>query len=215
MPALRILRHVPIRGTIHCLTGLRIGGSKDDIEIGAIDNPIVRDPRSRAPYIPGSSLKGKMRSSLEYNLDKVGQNGSPCGCANSDCVVCVLFGPHRKPMHGLGPSRLLVRDATLVIGDGEDPDRWVEVKSENNIDRRTGVAGSPRLMERVVPNARFRFEITVRVFDGDDRRPELMAAVRKALNLIELDYLGASGSRGYGKVRFEFETPAEWLGAGQ
>lgn len=203
MATLKLIKHVGIVGTIECLTGLRIGGAKEDIEIGGMDNPIIRDPRTRRPYIPGSSLKGKLRSALEYKYcgSKI-NSGQPCGCADDSCVVCRLFGPHRKPHHGLGPTRVLVRDARMDAA-GEDPDRWVEVKSENMIDRRTGVATNPRPVERVVPGAKFAFEISVRIFEGDNA-DQLIATVKEGLGLIEAEYLGASGSRGYGKVRFDY-----------
>src|SRR5437588_8656103 len=96
MPTLKLIKHILVRGTIKCLTGLRIGGTKDDIEIGGMDNPIIRDPRTRRPYIPGSSLKGKLRSTLEYRDGKVGERGEPCGCGRPECSVCRLFGPHKN-----------------------------------------------------------------------------------------------------------------------
>ncbi len=203
MATLKLLKHVRIAGTIECLTGLRIGGAKDDIEIGGMDNPIIRDPRTRMPYIPGSSLKGKLRSALEYRYCSSNiQRGEPCGCAGENCVVCRLFGPHKKPNHTLGPTRVLVRDARMQAAEA-DSDRWIEVKTENMIDRRTGVATNPRPVERVVPGAKFDFEISVRIFEGDDEK-KLIATVREGLGLIESEYLGASGSRGYGKVRFDY-----------
>ncbi len=209
--SLKLIKHVGIVGTIECLTGLRIGGAKDDIEIGGMDNPIIRDPRTRMPYIPGSSLKGKLRSALEYRYcgTKIAR-GEPCGCAEPDCVVCRLFGPHRKPHHGLGPTRVLVRDARMDSAGG-DPDQWIEIKTENMIDRRTGVATNPRPVERVVPGTKFSFEISVRIFDGDDVK-KLVDTVKEGLRLIEAEYLGASGSRGYGKVRFDYTVLDPFLG---
>src|SRR5262249_54211077 len=147
-------------GTLTCKSGLRVGGSKEDVEIGGMDNPVIRHPLTKLPYIPGSSLKGKLRSLLEYAEGKVLTDGrgagEPCGCARDDCLVCRVFGPHKEPRHGLGPTRIIVRDALLT-------DKWkgeleklreegllyVEVKTENMIDRRTGVATNPRPVERV------------------------------------------------------------------
>jgi CRISPR-associated protein Csm3 len=210
MPNLRLIKHIPVKGTITCLTGLRIGGTKEDIEIGGMDNPIIRHPVTREPYIPGSSLKGKLRSTLEYAYGKVGSNGNPCGCTSSDCPICTLFGPHiqgRRLAHDLGPTRLLVRDATLIAReDGHD---WVEIKTENMIDRRTGAATNPRPSERVAAGTQFHFEISVRIFDGDDE-PKFKSILREGLSLIEKEYLGASGSRGYGQVKFTFEEPSDW-----
>lgn len=211
MASLKMIKHVPIQGTILCLTGLRIGGTKDDIEIGGMDNPIIRHPQTRLPYIPGSSLKGKMRSSLEYAYDRVGQRGQPCGCGQSNCLVCRIFGPHKNVRHDLGPTRILVRDAMMDVESGEDPERWIEIKSENWIDRTTGIAGNGGLRqnERVVSGAKFKFDISLRIF-ADDDETKLVNTVREALTLIEQDYLGASGSRGYGRVKFLFDTPTAW-----
>ncbi len=211
MASLKMIKHVPIAGTLECLTGLRIGGTKDDIEIGGVDNPVIRHLRTRFPYIPGSSLKGKMRSSLEYALGKVGSRGEPCGCGLAGCLVCIIFGPHRNTRHSLGPTRILVRDAMMSVDGNEDPERWIEVKSETAIDRSTGIAGngSLRQNERVVSGAKFAFDISMRIFEDDDEGT-LLGSVRQALTLIEQDYLGASGSRGYGKVKFSFIEPAAW-----
>ncbi|WP_297499767.1 type III-A CRISPR-associated RAMP protein Csm3, partial [Thermococcus sp.] len=56
---------VVIRGRIKALTGLHIGSQRDVSEIGGIDNPVIKDPHTGLPYIPGSSLKGKLRSLFE------------------------------------------------------------------------------------------------------------------------------------------------------
>src|SRR5438874_12695922 len=87
-------RYRDVRGTLHCVSGVRVGGTNDDIDIGGMDIPVIRHPLSRQPYIPGSSLKGKLRSLLEYCYGKVLDNGRPCGCAQIGCPVCVSFGPH-------------------------------------------------------------------------------------------------------------------------
>jgi len=211
MRELKLVKHRKIAGRIICLTGLRIGGAKDDIEIGGMDNPIIRHPVTRMPYIPGSSLKGKLRSTLEYAYGKVGQNGNPCGCAQPGCLICTLFGPHiqvRRPQHELGPTRLLVRDAELANGEN-NPDKWLDVKTEAAIDRRTGVAMNPRPVERVAAGAEFAFEISVRIFEGDNEE-QLMNAVKEGLGKLENEYLGASGSRGYGKIKFSFQEPGDW-----
>lgn len=100
------------RGRLRCLTGCHVGAGRDVLEIGGIDNPVVRDPVTRRPYIPGSSLKGKFRSLLEA-VDGKGVNGQPCSCAQPTCRVCRYFGPHRQPRHRLNPTRFLFRDAMM------------------------------------------------------------------------------------------------------
>src|SRR3989338_11494456 len=74
---MKFIRYKTITGIMQCVSGLRIGGSKDTIEIGGMDNPIIRNPLDKFPYIPGSSIKGKMRSLLEWEIDgKLGRDGN-------------------------------------------------------------------------------------------------------------------------------------------
>jgi len=208
------LKHVTITATLKCKTGMRIGGSKEDLEIGGMDNPIIRDPVDKLPYVPGSSLKGKMRSLLEYKYGRVGQDGNPCGCARplDACPVCTLFGPHMRPNHNLGPSRLIVRDAliseksksSLQALFEEEGLQYAEVKAENIIDRRTGVArhGGLRSQERVPKGTEFDLSMSLRIFEGDDEK-EMKRYIREALDMLQQDYLGGSGTRGYGWVEIE------------
>lgn len=211
LSTLKLTKHIVLTGTLVCRTGLRIGGSKEDIEIGGMDNPILRDPMSKFPYIPGSSLKGKLRSSLEYKYGKVGTDGNPCGCAQPNCMVCTVFGPHLQPVHNLGPARIIVRDALLNPDSEaklgklmEEGLQYAEVKTENIIDRRTGVArrGGLRNVERVPAGTKFDLNISLRIFDGDDEG-KILSFVKEGLRLIQEDYLGGSGTRGYGWVKIE------------
>jgi len=226
--ALRLDYYLLITGTIETLTNLHIGASKDDLEIGGTDLPVIAHPFTNEPYIPGSSLKGKLRSLLElkyghygWRLDRntntgaYGGNGEPCGCARQDCPVCTIFGPHKNTRHQLGPTRLLVRDAPLTAearhwleahkrADQANP--YVGLKSENSIDRKTGVANSPRTQEVAPAGASFTLECCLRVFHHDNG-DNLWARVKEAFDLLELDALGAGGSRGSGKVRMQFDTP--------
>ena len=211
MPAL--LRYRTIKGTLTCVSGLRIGGTKDDIEIGGMDNPIIRDPLTNLPYVPGSSIKGKTRALLELKHDRVSSNGEPCGCGR--CDVCKVFGPHKNVRHRLGPTRIIVRDAHLTEQSREDLLRlqeekgllYAEVKTENIVNRLTGVAADRglRSQERVPAGTAFDFEISVRIFDQDDE-DAILAFVEEGLDLLQHDYLGGSGSRGYGKIKLDYEV---------
>ena len=208
---LKIKKYVTITGVLICKTGLRIGGSREELEIGGMDNPIIRDVVDGLPYIPGSSLKGKLRSILEYKYGKVDAQGNPCGCAQplDVCPVCTIFGPHLKPTHELGPSRLIVRDALLTKQsldelsklNREEGLQYAEVKTENIIDRRTGVArrGGLRTQERVPKGTSFDLNMSVRVFEDDDE-DKMVGYIKEALGLLGSDYLGGSGTRGYGWV---------------
>lgn len=205
---MRLTEHVLVKGVILCVTGLRIGGSKDDIEIGGNDNPILRHPLSGLPYIPGSSLKGRMRSLLELKHSEVTQRlGTPCDCGQ--CNICRIFGTHRPRANNLGPTRIIVRDAFLRADSLEELKNanqekgiyYSEIKYENRINRSTGKAVDPRPNERVPADTRFDFEIVLRVFDIDNKE-EAVGLLKEGLALVQQEYLGGSGSRGYGKVRF-------------
>lgn len=216
-----IIRYRTISGTIVCQTGLRIGGSNENIEIGGLENPIIRHPITDQPYIPGSSLKGKIRSLLEYRDDRrdssgrskgEGQkdDGEPCQCGR--CIVCRVFGPHKNTRHDQGPTRALFRDAVLteeslnVLEAARESKgiMYAEVKTENSINRSTSMA-NPRTQERVPAGTQFHFEISVRIFN-DDNEAEILGLLSDGLALLQQDYLGASGSRGYGKVEVQYEV---------
>lgn len=211
---MQLERIMNIKGVITLLSGLHIGAGKDAIEIGGLDQPIIKHPISGAPYIPGSSLKGKMRSLLEiYFFAKQNADtrahisaGKPCACGKASCPACAIFGSHGSPRdmeENLGPTRVIVRDALLtpkfqeIFERGELP---MEVKYENIIDRVRGVAEHPRPLERVPAGVQFNFSIAFKVFAGDDT---LVDYVFKGLRLVELDALGGCGSRGSGQVRFD------------
>jgi CRISPR-associated protein Csm3 len=203
-------------GTIELLTGLAIKGSGNELNIGGADSEVIKNPITGEPYIPGSSLKGKMRSQLEKTLDIKDSRGndtkgSPCGCGNKKCPVCVLFGAHRNPKALSAPTRIIVRDSHLSEESKEkiqersiESGSYLELKAENAINRNNGTAESPRFMERVPAGLTFNLEIILQIFEGDDEK-FLKETILKALNLVEESYLGGSGSRGYGQVKFEGE----------
>lgn len=196
------LNIVEVKGKIRLETGLHIGAGKDDIHIGGIDNSIVKD-KDGFPYIPGSSLKGKIRSLLElyYNLCK---NGKPSKCEEygEDNTIPSMFG---DTTNFGGVTRLLFRDCFLSNATKtkllEKNILATESKWESSIDRLTGIAGNPRNTERAIASLEFDYEIIVRVLDGDDEA-KFKEILSKGMKLLEQDALGGSGSRGYGKIKF-------------
>lgn len=206
---MRLARYRVIKGVIQCETGLHIGGSAEELEIGGVDLPVIKHPVTGEPYIPGSSMKGKMRSQLEKEEGKVQDNGEPCGCAKDDCLICKVFGPHKKAQHNLGPTRILVRDAFFNAETRseyqnllkERGSSYIEKKTENIINRRTGTAQHPRTQERVPAGAKFDLEIVTQLFE-EDEEGKIIDFVKKGLKSVQQSYLGGSGSRGYGKVSF-------------
>ena len=202
----QLVKKIKINTTIELLTGLHIGGSSDNVEIGGIDNPVIKiATKDNQPYIPGSSLKGKMRCLLEQiaGSTEVGNN----------VEVNNLFGATEKKKNGEVvikgvPSKLIVRDAMLQAKSVKALDTcdnldmpYTEGKWENVIDRVKGTAEHPRQMERIPAGVSFDVEFVINVWD-DDNAEELLALLQKGINALENDYLGGSGSRGYGQIKF-------------
>jgi len=169
-----------VTADVRLLTGLHIGTSKDEVEIGGLDNPVIKTP-SGEPYIPGSSLKGKMRMLMEFYRGLVNSNGEVHSCANGECVVCELFGraidKKSDNENVFNRSRLIVRDAFLdkeslrAFKDFLETE-WTEIKYENSINRIDSKA-NPRQQERVPAGACFKAEFVVNVFSDDgDKVPE-------------------------------------------
>lgn len=210
-----------MEGVLELITGLHIGSSNTEMHIGGTDNPVIKHPKTGEPYIPGSSIKGKIRSLLEWRLGVVGiTEGKPLGfghIARVPAEVCDeaknllrLFGGAPEGAGGdealveeIGPTRLAFWDCPLTREWVDEMNRrnllLTETKMENMIDRIRGVAEHPRNTERVPALATFDFRLTLRVHDGEDLTP----MVFMGLKLLELTGLGGSGSRGYGKVRFK------------
>lgn len=199
----QLVKKIKINTSITLITGLHIGGSNENVEIGGIDNPVVKlASKDNTPYIPGSSLKGKMRCLLEQvaGAPKVGL----------DERVNNLFGitENRTNQTNNQPSKLIVRDAMLsdeskkmlLACDNLDMP-YTENKFENVIDRVRGTAEHPRQTERVPAGAVFNAEFILNIWD-DDKEEDLMALFKKGIRLLENDYLGGSGSRGYGQIKF-------------
>ncbi|MBW1713415.1 MAG: type III-A CRISPR-associated RAMP protein Csm3 [Deltaproteobacteria bacterium] len=183
-------------------SGLRIGGSKESVGIGETDNPIIRHPITHVPYVPGSSVKGKVRSLLESKYcPDTQKTGVPCTCGT--CLVCQLFGcGHSKKIQS--PSRLVFRDSQPTpetLAKWEESGTSSEVKTEVMIDRNKGIAHrfGPRDMERIPAHSDFDFAFSLRYFEEDDL-DEYLDLVAEGFELLERHYLGGSGSRGYGQV---------------
>ena len=205
-----------ITATLVLKTGLHIGAGDTEMRIGGTDNPVVKNPLDGQPYIPGSSLKGKIRSLLEWKLGLVmASNEKPFSFQHlgkvsnreeAENFLRLFGGAPDKDMENLaskiGPTRLAFWDCQLNR-------EWLntirqrnllatEAKSENSINRIAGVADNPRFTERVIAGAEFDFRLSLKVIDSED----LLPLLKKGLKLLETDSLGGSGSRGYGKVEF-------------
>ena len=232
---LGLLGKLLLDGDITCETGLHIGAGKGSLDLGGADNPVVKDAFGR-PYVPGSSVRGKLRSLLEQSLGLATgdslvylsrRKGQEVRIHQSDSPgdeVCLLFGrnPGRTDRvsgesleaRAASPARLTVYDAPLDLDSITSQmrenldDELTEVKSENAIDRVTCQANA-RTLERVPAGAKFRLRLVVDILCAEDR--ELLAPLVAALRLLEDDALGGGGSRGSGRIRFG-NWKATWRG---
>src|SRR5256885_7473845 len=224
---LKLIGKLILEGEMLCETGLHVGAGKGSLEIGGSDNPVVKDAFGR-PYVPGSSLRGKIRSLLEqssglavpaelvYLSRRKGQEVRIHQSDRPDDEICLLFGRNPGRMERVQsealdtsqatPARLAVFDAPLVMESitvqmrENLDDELTEVKSENSIDRITGQA-NPRTLERVPAGARFKIRMVLDLLCAEDS--VLPALLIQGLRLLEDDALGGGGSRGNGRVSFD------------
>lgn len=200
---IKLNKKIIYTGTITLKTGLHIGGTNAALNIGGPDKFVVRNPLSNMPYIPGSSLKGKLRSLTEiYNGET--DNGKPTNNANSKSGA--LFGVSGNSENSR-PSRLIVRDAELIdnadmFANTDLP--YTETKTEVAIDRITAKA-NPRTFERVPAGAQFKLNMILNIFEGENET-ELKSTLKQAINLLHDDYLGGHGSRGYGQILIKLDN---------
>jgi CRISPR-associated protein Csm3 len=215
VPGKRLSGYRTYRFHIRAEEGLAVHGGDSGLEIGSTVEPnlrVILNPRTGYPYIPGSSLKGKLRSTLEKILGKYdAQKGTPCACGKADCPVCVIFGAARATSFVMpsAPTRIVVRDAQLTKEAQEvwnaavrDKKPALELKTESLSNRATGAATHPRTGERVPPGAEFLGEIVLREFAGDDGA-KYVETLQKVMKFVaETDGVGSGISRGSGKVSF-------------
>lgn len=228
---MKLEKILEITATIELKTGLRIGGGDADMQIGGVDSPVIKHPITLLPYIPGSSLKGKIRSLLEWRSGAIGKadfKGNPMtgplspkslekGDENEELIKSILwlFGvsaDRREPRTGTDYDKS-VRLARLSFSDSQMTQEWqnkidengwpvTEIKYENAINRVTSVAdGGLRQIERIPAQTQFDFKVTMRIFNGDNERV-FINTLLDGLALLEKDSLGGYGSRGYGKIVF-------------
>jgi CRISPR-associated protein Csm3 len=189
---------IQISGDIEVKTGMHIGGSSAFAAIGAVDSPIIKDIRTNLPMIPGSSFKGKMRSLLakEYNEDIAKKPDDDAEC------LLRLFGCAKKD--NVKRSRIIISDM-IMKNEAELREQGLqsltEVKFENTINRVTAVA-NPRQIERAIRGSKFDIDIVYEV-EKEDEVVEDIGILAEGLKLLEYDYIGGNGSRGYGKIAFE------------
>lgn len=220
----KLEKKIEITGTIELKTGLHIGGTNSSMQIGGIDKGVIRNPITNEPFIPGSSLKGKLRSLLQIKHGVIKTLVKPMGgnvkhVATDDKIDAELFG-NATGNDTQKPSRLIVRDCELegallnskkiskaeLLEKTEMP--YTEGKTEVVIDRITSAA-SPRQIERVPAGALFSLNLIVNIWEQDKNEEVLMKALFESLKLLTDDYLGGSGSRGYGNIAINITDVVE------
>ena len=204
MAAIKLVKKIIYTGTITLKTGLHIGGTNAALNIGGPDKFVVRNPINNVPYIPGSSLKGKMRALVEIAKGCISD-----GKASNDpkSLSGELFGVATGNSDNR-PSRLIVRDAELdlskpeMFGNTDLP--YAGSKTEVAIDRITAKA-NPRTFERVPAGAQFKLNMVLNIFEGENEQ-RLKETLQLAIRLLQDDYLGGHGSRGYGQVEIRLDS---------
>ena len=219
---MKLIKICEYKGSIVLKSGLHIGSGNMEMHIGGTDSPVIMHPHTREPYIPGSSIKGKTRSLLEMESGFMaftkGSPLSPKALQQADdsameakgMAIIKFFGAggsEQDDSGTFGPTRVSFADCYLngAWKEKAKANRWplTEVKSENSINRVTGTAQNPRFIERVPEGTKFDFTVSFKVLHGGEE--ELFEGLLfKGLKLIEMDALGGSGSRGYGRVEFVF-----------
>lgn len=204
---MKLIETKVVKGVIVLETGLHIGGSKSSLDIGGLDSPVIKTPQG-VPYIPGSSLKGKIRSLLGI------KEGSVDVLNDSDLLV-KMFGTSAKGKETI--SRLIFRDALLDQQDFNKvfieknailDTKFTEAKYENTIDRKSGTTkrGGLRQIERVPAGTRFTFEVVVNRYEDNGKQDDdFSVKLKEGFKMLEDNYLGGSGSRGYGKVKIVYQ----------
>ena len=211
-----------LTGIIRLQSGLHIGSGDSEMHIGGTDSPVIKNPITNEPYIPGSSIKGKIRSLLEWksgavkekvlgyrDYQQLERDAATKGQVQAVKLIVQLFGNSggekldEAEAREIGPTRLSFWDCSLNSDWSKkvkDKNLMLtETKSENSINRISGTAANPRNIERVPAGAEFQFKLTIKQLDGED----LLHTVLEGLKLLEMDSLGGSGSRGYGKLKIE------------
>lgn len=251
---MKLYQKIILNGTLECVTGLHIGASKESVEIGGVDLPVIRRKDNGQPYIPGSSLKGKIRCLSEQAKGENAENKF----INTGSPICLLFGAlendgkikkfsreitqlkkqkdegniteehfetERKKLESKidqfqsCQSRLIVRDAFLTsewakkLAEAESTDMpYTEIKWENSINRIKGTADSPRQIERIPAGAVFNVQFIINVFaitqeEADKTSEQHLNTLNAGVALINYDYLGGHGSRGYGQIDLKLNDP--------
>lgn len=191
---------------LELLSGLYIGGNDSGFDIGGADSDVIRNPLTNEPYIPGSSLKGKLKSLLKYHVKEV--DIIEKDIVFKDSNITNIFKPIDEG--NVKITRAIFRDLTLTKESKEELQNilgigcFTEIKAENKVNPISGKSDSPRFIERVPAGAMFEGEIVLNVFDGDNKEI-MMENIKKSLKLLEMNYLGGNGTRGYGRVKVEFD----------
>lgn len=201
---------------ITLLSGMHIGGSSDSFDIGGADSSVIKNPITKEPYIPGSSLKGKLRSLLVKENPMIVVHGEEKDLDFNEkdkeaVVFSNLFQPVKMNEDTIQSTRAIFRDAVLTPESKKDlqnflgADTYTEIKAENKISILKGTAETPRFIERVPAGAKFKGEIILQIYDTDDEET-LKKGIETALERLQDNYLGASGTRGYGEVKVDYKS---------
>lgn len=230
-----IKKIIEFKGTMTVKSGVHIGGTNEGTKVGGCDNPVIRNPLTNDPYIPGSSIKGVLRSTAEkmpayaYKI----RDGKPCGCGQRDCIVCKLFGAHMNKKPESGEPRLIIRDMNMnrdfldnLFTSGGNRSDLTEIKTSTMIDRRTNMAytgDDSNSNDNKKDNKKdskkggslrsMERVVAGVVFDcyftlkimDKDNEEELINFFKKCISIVEATGIGGKVTSGSGQVEFDID----------
>ncbi len=212
IPNKKLVKHIVFKGTMKAISDIHVGGNSIGTQVGGCDNPVMKNSLDLMPYIPGSSIKGKMRM-FEEQIAGKGVNGNPCSCGSPDCIICTLFGAHTNSKPSCGQPRLAVRNMYVnkdflnrLTESGMSKYSIVDIKTSTMINRTTSTAidGTLRNIEVVSAGTVFDCEFMLRIFEKYDET-KLINKLKEMVKHLQKEGLGAKITTGYGQIEFDID----------
>jgi CRISPR-associated protein Csm3 len=197
-----------IKGEIITQTPLHIGSGKKDTGISEV-TPVITD-LSGQPYIPGSSIKGKVRSEAERiaRQNNLGACNPPhvedmCGTLKRSpgefCICCKIFGTAASSKGVSVASKVKFRDSYPI----EKSETVLLTRAGIALDRSTGSVSRGAVFQNEAVSAGIRFSLEMVCDNMEEKEMNLL---RAALKSVQESALGGFSSRGYGKVKFKIQS---------
>lgn len=204
----KLSNRIIINYKIETLSDMHIGGASTILPSG-VDNALIKDNNGN-PFIPGTSLKGVLRSTFERLLNATGKtvceifgkNMGGCG----KCLVCNLFGGGHKP------GMLKIRDAFL-LSDGSSNRERVYIRDGVAIDRKTGksLPGAKYDLEVVEKGTTFEGQMVIENTSTDEGHYTYLGGLLSLVKFFNefVASIGAGTSKGLGNIKITLTSLKE------